>query len=184
MVGGPQSVIYVDISPFGIVFVLEDFFDLLFHIDDLFLLFCMWLFIQWCPLISARLFPLSLLNFILTFEPPRRGLYIILRCFTSNRCSSNQHGSPYMNKGDSVNFYTSQSPRTFLIYFLPTHNSQTNAVSTMPRNANFSTFLLPLWLSLFRLHLSPSRDYQDVFLTSFPSPASLIFNPFYTRFAE
>ena len=158
--------------------------DLLFRIDDLFLLFCMWLFIQWCPLISARLFPLSLLNFILTFEPPRWGLYIILRCFKSNRCSSNQHGSPYMNKGDSVNFYTSQSPRTFPIYFLPIHNSQTNAVSTMPRNANFSTFLLPLWLSLFRLHLSPSRDYQDVFLTSFPSPASLIFNPFYTRFAE
>lgn len=26
MVGAPQSIIYVDISPFGIVFVLEDFF--------------------------------------------------------------------------------------------------------------------------------------------------------------
>lgn len=91
------------LSSFFCFFLLQIFLDLLFfHIDDLFLLFCMWLFIQWCPLIGARLFPLSLLNFILTFEPPMRGLYIIFRCFKSNRCSSNQYCSPYMNKGDSL----------------------------------------------------------------------------------
>ena len=64
-------------------------------------------FIQWCPLMSAKLFPLSLLNFVLTFAPPTRWLYIILRCFKSNRCSCNQHLSPYMNMGDCQFLYFS-----------------------------------------------------------------------------
>ena len=64
-------------------------------------------FIQWCPLMSAKLFPLSLLNFVLTFASPTRWLYIILRCFKSNRCSCNQHLSPYMNMGDCQFLYFS-----------------------------------------------------------------------------
>lgn len=55
----PECLIQTFYPPFSVFFLLQIFLDLLFRIDDLFLLFCMWLFIQWCPLIGARLFPLS-----------------------------------------------------------------------------------------------------------------------------